>query len=101
MPEKELLSLQEEGHNLAKSLQCPYLNVSSSNPSQDNGNNADKVSSDGSQDLKIKVNSQFSLVEEALKALIENIRNRSGLLKICKSNVTSGNSANNAEPDIR
>ena len=99
MPEKELLSLQEEGHNLAKSLQCPYLNVSSpQDDSQNNGNN-DKVSSDG-QDL---VNSQFSLdrMEEALKALIENIRNRSGLLKICKSNVTSGNSANNTEPDIR
>ena len=97
MPEKELLSLQEEGHNLAKSLQCPYLNVSSS--PQDNGNGNNDKSSDGQgQDL---VESQFFRMEEALKALIENIRNRSGLLKICKSNVTSGNSANNTEPDIR
>ena len=92
-----MLSLQEEGHNLAKSLQCPYLNVSSSPQDKGNGNN-DKSSDGQGQDL---VESQFFRMEEALKALIENIRNRSGLLKICKSNVTSGNSANNTEPDIR
>ena len=43
--------------------------------------------------------------EEALRALIENIRHRSGLLKICKSNTVSASntapSTNNSEPDIR
>ena len=38
MPEKELLSLQEEGHNLAKSLQCPYLDVSRPQDGPQNGN---------------------------------------------------------------
>jgi len=36
-----------------------------------------------------------TLVEDALKALIESIRHRSGLLNIYKS------TPNNAEPDIR
>ena len=55
-------------------------------------------------DEEAMANSQFSLdkMDEALKALIENIRHRSGLLKICKSNVTTGSSANDdSEPDIR
>jgi hypothetical protein len=36
-----------------------------------------------------------ALVEDALRALIESIRHRSGLLNICR------NAPNNAEPDIR
>ena len=55
-------------------------------------------------DEEAMANSQFSLdkMDEALKALIENIRHRSGLLKICKSNATTGSSANDdTEPDIR
>ena len=46
------------------------------------------------------VDAQFSpeRMEEALKALIENIRHRSGLLKICKA---GPGGAGDMEPDIR
>ena len=82
LPEKELLRLKEEGSNLAQSLQCPYLDVS--DPQQ--------LASDD-------IESQFApdRIEEALRALIENIRHRSGLLKICKQPGTN----NSVEPDIR
>ena len=61
------------------SLQCPFIDISR-HPSQSDPNV-----------------SRFneSLVEDALRALIESIRHRSGLLNIYKS------TPNNAEPDIR
>lgn len=96
MLEKELLRLKEEGTNLAASLQCPFLDVSSR----------------AMEDQKIQggsnIDSQFvpQRMEEALRALIENIRLRSGLLKMTSAsgNPTSANTqggTNNTEPDIR
>lgn len=84
LTEKELINLKEEGHNLAESLQCPFLDVSGDSEVSENPavNNVDK-------------HFNSSLVEEALRALIESIRHRSGLLKIYKS------APSTAEPDIR
>ena len=61
------------------SLQCPFIDISR-HPTKADPNV-----------------SRFheSLVEDALRALIESIRHRSGLLNIYKS------TPNNAEPDIR
>jgi hypothetical protein len=63
---------------LSSSLQCPFIDVSQARADQ----NVSERLNDG-------------LVEEALRALIESIRHRSGLLNIYKS------TPNNAEPDIR
>ena len=100
LPEKELLRLKEEGANLAVSLQCPFLDVTSaSNSDPQPGGAAGSNEPDSVFDREH--------TEEALRALIENIRHRSGLLKICKqSNSAAGNTApsggtNNSEPDIR
>lgn len=87
------MSLKEEGNNLSKSLQCPFLDVSSSDKLllQNNGNTEEK-------DLIDFIFSHEKL-EDALRALIESIKQRSGLLKIAKSVPPSN--ANNTEPDIR
>eukprot|EP00095_Tigriopus_kingsejongensis_P003293 maker-scaffold355_size198070-snap-gene-0.30 protein:Tk03293 transcript:maker-scaffold355_size198070-snap-gene-0.30-mRNA-1 annotation:"rho gtpase-activating protein 190 isoform x5" len=77
---KELETLREEGQALADSLQCPFIDVcieGSLNPEDPN------------------ILFKEALVEDALRALIESIRHRSGLLNIYKS------VPNNAEPDIR
>ena len=91
LPEKEALRLREEGHALAQSLQCPFVEISRGS----NGNNE-------------ALDSQFApdRIEEAVKALIESIRHKSGLLKISKSNAANPNSGtvgstNSGEPDIR
>ena len=89
LPEKELLRLKEEGHSLAQSLQCPFVEI--------HGNN------------ELLDPSQFApeRIEEAVKALIESIRHKSGLLKISKSNAqapnpnTGGPPGEKGEPDIR
>jgi len=60
-------------------LQCPFIDVSLHHKSEDNAPG--------------RFNG--SLIEDALRALIESIRHRSGLLNIYKSTPT------NAEPDIR
>ena len=84
--EKELLRLKEEGANLSASLQCPFLDVSRA-----------------LQENKSSVDSQFApeKIEESLRALIENIRHRSGLLKICKNSAGGVQGTNETEPDIR
>ena len=89
LPEKELLRLKEEGHSLAQSLQCPFVEISKSSNNE-------------------LLDSQFApeRIEEAVKALIESIRHKSGLLKISKSNAAQGNpntpgSGAQGEPDIR
>lgn len=89
MLEKELIRLKEEGSNLAASIQCPFLEVS-------------KASLGPDMPVAGGLDSQFApdRVEEALRALIENIRHRSGLLKICKGSANAA-STNNTEPDIR
>lgn len=89
LSEKELITLNEEGNLLAESLQCPFLDVS--RPSSVDEKHADEQS---------LIDSQFApeSIEEALRALIESIRTRSGLLKICKS---APSNINKAEPDIR
>ena len=71
--QKEIEGLREEGNALANSLQCPFIDVCNDPHGRFTEN----------------------LVEEALRALIESIRHRSGLLNIYKS------APNNAEPDIR
>ena len=63
---------------LVCSLQCPFIDVSRSKSETNGGGRFNE-----------------SLVEDALRALIESIRHRSGLLNIYKS------TPNNAEPDIR
>ncbi len=60
------------------SLQCPFIDVIREEHAE--------VTDDHFRD---------DLVEDALRALIESIRHRSGLLNIYKS------TPNNAEPDIR
>ena len=90
LPEKELLRLKEEGHSLAQSLQCPFVEIQANNELLDS--------------------SQFApeRIEEAVKALIESIRHKSGLLKISKSNAqahqpnpNTGTPGEKGEPDIR
>ena len=90
LPEKEALRLREEGHSLAQSLQCPFVEISRS------GNNLEALDSQFAPDR----------IEEAVKALIESIRHKSGLLKISKNqqaNPGTGTqgSTNTGEPDIR
>ncbi len=63
------------------SLQCPFIDVVREEPEEDRGDADDHFKED--------------LVEDSLRALIESIRHRSGLLNIYKS------APNNAEPDIR
>lgn len=75
---EELENLREEGRGLAESLQCPFIDVY-------------KEVNDGDDHLF-----KEPLVEDALRALIESIRHRSGLLNIYKSTPN-----NTAEPDIR
>ena len=101
IPEKELLRLKEEGANLAASLQCPFLDVSASISASD-----PTPGGAGSDPLDTQFDRERT--EEALRALIENIRHRSGLLKICGKSgnaaVAGSNTApstNNSEPDIR
>ena len=60
------------------SLQCPFIDVA-------------REDEEGAGDDLFRED----LVEDALRALIESIRHRSGLLNIYKS------TPNNAEPDIR
>ncbi len=102
--DKDLANLREEGQALAErcltedlgrsfpfeklglfivfffsgSLQCPFIDVIREDPEHD-----------GEDPFK------EDLVEDALRALIESIRHRSGLLNIYKS------TPNNVEPDIR
>ena len=66
--------LSQEGHALAESLHCPCLNVSRASVSFDD-----------------------AMVEEALRALIESIAHRTGLLNIYKGAPSNPGS----EPDIR
>ena len=102
LPFQELESLREEGQALADrfekknffqafllklclflSLQCPFIDVIE---------NSDRRSSGAPKEAGLF---KENLVEDALRALIESIRHRSGLLNIYKS------TPNNAEPDIR
>ena len=82
------MRLKEEGHSLAQSLQCPFVEIQANNELLDS--------------------SQFApeRIEEAVKALIESIRHKSGLLKISKSNAqapnpNTGTPGEKGEPDIR
>ncbi|KFM58166.1 hypothetical protein X975_04418, partial [Stegodyphus mimosarum] len=61
--EKDLIFLREEGQNRAKSLQCPFLDVSS--PDDSSGQRFDVAS-----------------LVQALQSLIESIQRRAGLLQI-------------------
>lgn len=74
LAKKDLDSLRTEGQALAESLQSTFIDVCNTS---DQFNNA--------------------LVEDALRALIESIRHRSGLLNI----YSKGSGNNDAEPDIR
>ena len=96
IPEKEALRLKDEGTNLAQSLQCPFLDVSRGGSGSENS--ADKAAISGGA-----VDAQFNpdRMEEALRALIENIRHRSGLLKICKAGGPGAAGGAELEPDIR
>ena len=80
---EEAARLREEGRSLADSLQCPYIDFAA---------HGHAGAAPGGEGLF-----KDSLVEDALRALIESIRHRSGLLNICNKN------ANNMEmePDIR
>ena len=82
---EEAARLREEGRALADSLQCPYIDFAA------HGNAA------GGGAASAEGLFRDSLVEDALRALIESIRHRSGLLNICNKN------SNNMdmEPDIR
>ncbi len=85
LTDKEVMNLKEEGQGLAESLQCPFLEVT--NPG-------------GIEPGTTGVDSQFSSerIEDSLRALIESIRARTGLLKIYKPEPSSNSQA---EPDIR
>ncbi len=82
LPEKDIASLRNEGQSLADSLQCPFIDVCPADEVLDDRDDPDQRFKD-------------EFVEEALRALIESIRHRSGLLNIYKT------TPNNAEPDIR
>ncbi len=85
---EEVIHLQEEGRALADSLQCPFICKDEA-------------------DLGDEVLFREPLVEDSLRALIESIRHRSGLLSIYKSGPTSNPSSSSAaagdggEPDVR
>ncbi|XP_049781040.1 rho GTPase-activating protein 190 isoform X2 [Schistocerca cancellata] len=74
--EKEVLRLQEEGQNLADSLQCPFIGVS-----------VDEM--DPSQRFSP------SLIAEALRQLIQSIHHRAGFINVYQSVLEC------SEPDIR
>ena len=87
---EEAARLREEGRSLADSLQCPYIDFAAHGHAAAGG--AGAAPGPGGEGLF-----KESLVEDALRALIESIRHRSGLLNICNKN------SNNmeTEPDIR
>ena len=86
---EEAARLREEGRSLADSLQCPYIDFAAHGHA---AGGAGAAPGPGGEGLF-----KESLVEDALRALIESIRHRSGLLNICNKN------SNNVdmEPDIR
>ena len=81
---EEAARLREEGRSLADSLQCPYIDFAAHGHA-----GAGAASGEGLF--------KESLVEDALRALIESIRHRSGLLNICNKNSNNVDT----EPDIR
>ena len=81
---EEAARLREEGRSLADSLQCPYIDFAAHGHA-----GAGAASGEGLF--------KESLVEDALRALIESIRHRSGLLNICNKNSNTVDT----EPDIR
>lgn len=83
---EEAARLREEGRSLADSLQCPYIDFAA------HGHAAGLGAASGGRGLF-----KESLVEDALRALIESIRHRSGLLNICNKNSNNVDT----EPDIR
>ena len=91
--------MREEGSNLAESLQSPFIDVS-----QEENRLKEGEASSSSQKQLDKQDSCGSslfnerLVEEALRALIESIRHRSGILNIYNNKTPV---CNNEEPDIR
>jgi len=85
LDDKQLGSLREEGQALADSLQCPFIDICREEVDLNNGDKA------RTSEERFREES----VEDALRALIESIRHRSGLLNIYKA------TPNNAEPDIR
>ena len=82
---EEAARLRGEGRALADSLQCPYIDFAAASGHAATG------TSGGDGLFK------ESLVEDALRALIESIRHRSGLLNICNKNSSNVDQ----EPDIR
>ena len=86
---EEAARLRGEGRALADSLQCPYIDFAAVSGHAASGGAS---GASGGDDLF-----KEALVEDALRALIESIRHRSGLLNICNKN------SNNVdqEPDIR
>ena len=78
--------------NISCSLQCPFIDVmDSEDRAKENTNAAVQRSSPDSSLFK------HVMVEDALRALIESIRHRSGLLNIYNKSAPS----NPGEPDIR
>jgi len=72
LAEKDSLRLQEEGQNLADSLQCPFID-------------------EGWEEIK-----EGGVVEDSLRSLVESIRHRSGVLSIAPP-ITEGA----FQPDLR
>ena len=78
--------------NISCSLQCPFIDAMDSDDRvKENTNSAAQRSSPDSSLFK------HVMVEDALRALIESIRHRSGLLNIYNKSAPS----NPGEPDIR
>ena len=79
--EKELIYHREEGQNLAKSLQCPFLDVT----------NFDQLEQSQSNQIELNqvpmIPNRFDSesLNQALRALIESIQRRAGLIQIYQS----------------
>ena len=89
LTESEFDHLKGEGLNLADNLQCPFIQVSTTN------------SEEGEEDKSPDLSNGFSpnLVSSALRALVMSIQQRAGFLNSCQSlGVLDGGGG---QPDIR
>ena len=88
---------------MAESLQSPFIDVSQEENRLKEGEGASSSSSQKQLDKQDSCGSSLfneRMVEDALRALIESIRHRSGILNIY-NNKTPVGAGNNEEPDIR